>query len=82
MAVVFYSQSYGQKSADRKSPKKYFGFHISLWCLTQDTNQGFTSNKPTHNLLDYGDFKIYANKSEVIRVYKSHIEDIIGQINL
>ena len=32
-------------------------FHIS--CLTWNTNQGFTSNKPTHHLLDYADFKFY-----------------------
>ena len=44
-----------QKSAERKSPRKYF-FHISFWCLTWDTNPGFTSNKPTHYLLDCGDY--------------------------
>ena len=30
-------------------------FHISFWCPTWGTNPGFTSNKPTHYLLDYGD---------------------------
>ena len=37
---------------ERKSPKKYF-FHISFWCLILDTSPDFTSNKPTHYLLDY-----------------------------
>ena len=32
----------------------FFLFHTSSWCLTWYTNLGFTSNKPTHNLLDYG----------------------------
>ena len=36
--------------------RNIFFFHISFWCLTWDTNPGFTSNKPTHYLLDYGDF--------------------------
>ena len=31
-------------------------FHTSFWCLTWYTKPGFTSNKPTHYLLDYGDF--------------------------
>ena len=30
-------------------------FHISFWCLTWDTNPGFTS-KPTHYLLDHGSY--------------------------
>ena len=28
----------------------------SFWCLAQDTNPGFSSNKPTHSLLEHGDF--------------------------
>ena len=31
-------------------------FYISFRCLTWDTKPGFTSNKPTHYLLDYGHF--------------------------
>ena len=31
-------------------------FHISNCCLICDTNPGFTSNKPIHDVLDYGDF--------------------------
>ena len=44
-----------QKSYERKSLKKYF-LHIFVRCLTCDTNPGFMCNKPTHYLLDYGDF--------------------------
>ena len=29
---------------------------FSFWCLTWGLNPGFTSNKQTHYLLDYGDF--------------------------
>ena len=39
----------------RKSPKKYYLFHIAFWCLTYDMNPIFTFYKKTH-LLDYGDF--------------------------
>ena len=31
-------------------------FCILLWCLAWGSNPGFTSNKPTHYSLDYGDF--------------------------
>ena len=31
-------------------------FHIFLWCPTWDLNQGLTSNKPSHYLLEQGDF--------------------------
>ena len=44
-AVLIYSQSFCQKSAERISPKKYFF----------DVRPGFTSNKLTHYLQDYGD---------------------------
>ena len=55
-AGLFYSQSFCLKSTERKSLNKYFFLHISFWCLTWATNPGFTSNKPTHYLLDYGGF--------------------------
>ena len=45
MAVFIYSQSFCQKSAERKSPKKY-------------SNPGFSSNKPTHYLLGHGDITL------------------------
>ena len=32
-------------------------FLISFWCLAWGSNPGFSSNKPTHYLLDHGDFK-------------------------
>ena len=40
---LFDSQSFCRKSAERKSPKKYF-FRISFWCLAWDSNPGFSSN--------------------------------------
>ena len=45
---TFQSQSFCQKSAERKSLKKYFLYFGG-------SNPGFTPNKPTHYLLDYGD---------------------------
>ena len=41
-------------------------FHISFRCLTWISNPGFTSNKPTHYLLDYGDINI--KKPEALEV--------------
>ena len=37
---------------------EYIFSHISFWCLTWDLNRGLTSYKPTHYLLDYGEFFI------------------------
>ena len=31
-------------------------FVSRFWCLAWDSNPGFSSNKPTHYLLDHGDF--------------------------
>ena len=33
-------------------------FRISFWCLAWDPNPGFSSNKPTHYLLDLGVFNV------------------------
>ena len=49
-----YSQSFCQKSVEKKLPKKYFRF--SFWYLACNSNPGFSSNKPTHCLLDHDDF--------------------------
>ena len=62
-----YPQSFCQKYAERKSPKKYIFFHISFL----DTNPGFTSNKNTLYLLDYGEFKSY-NVPLLNRYYHFH----------
>ena len=35
-------------------------FIIHFWWLTRDTNPGFSSNKPTHYILDHGDFFSFA----------------------
>ena len=55
MAGFFYSQSLCHKSAERKSPKKYFSYFIfddwpGIW------TQALASNKPTHYILDHGNF--------------------------
>ena len=54
-SFLIYSQSFCQKSAERKSPKKYY-FVDCFWCLAWGSNPGFTSNKSTHYLLDYSNF--------------------------
>ena len=50
-----YSQSICQKSAQRKSPKKYFSYFVLMSGLGLEPRL-FFSNKPTHYLLDHGDF--------------------------
>ena len=39
-------------------------FRISFWCLTWGSNPGFSSNKPTHYLLDHGDFYIFKKQTQ------------------
>ena len=46
-----------QKSAESKSPKKYFSYFI-LDDSPGIRTQAFASNKPTHYILDHGDFQI------------------------
>ena len=50
-----YFPSFCQKSAERKSPKKY----LHIFVLMGGLNLSLTSNKSTHYLLDNGDFKQY-----------------------
>ena len=49
-----YSQSFCQISAERGNRRRN-NFYILFWCLALGTNPGFSSNKPTHYLLDQGD---------------------------
>ena len=55
------SQSSCQKSDERKCRRNVFFFFIFRF----DANPGFTSNKSTHYLLDYGDSNI--SWSEILR---------------
>ena len=55
-----YSQSFFQKPTERKSPKKYFSY-LNGWWLTGIRTQSFEYNKPTHYILDHGDFIIIVN---------------------
>ena len=66
-----YSQSFCQKSAD--SFRRRNTFCILLWCLTWVSNPEFTSNKPTHYLLDYGDF-IHLQGSHMWTMLKSEYQ--------
>ena len=56
MAIFIYSQSFCQKSAEKKAPKKYFSYFVLMSGLGLEPWL-FISNKPTHYLLDHGDFK-------------------------
>ena len=49
-------------------------FIFSFWCLTWGLNSCLTSNKPTHYLLDYGDFTFIsfcANIAQLIIVVRT-----------
>ena len=56
MAISLYSQSFCQKFAERKSPKKYFLYFVlmSAW----GSNPDLRSNRPSYYLLDYGDINM------------------------
>ena len=46
----------------RGNRRRNIFFYLLFWYLTFDTNKGFTSNKPTHYLLDYDDAQyLYEN---------------------
>ena len=62
MAGLVYSHSFGQKPAERKSPKKYFLFVFRSDDWPGIRTRAFTSNKPTQYLLDHCDF-IFINLS-------------------
>ena len=51
-----YSQSFWQKSAERKSPKKYFSYFIFDDWSGIRTQAFVKSNKPAHYILDHDDF--------------------------
>ena len=55
---------YCQKSAERQRPKNIFIFQFL--CLTWGLKSGLTSNKPTHLVLNYGDFVIW-QRSTIFR---------------
>ena len=42
-------------------------FVFCFRCLAWGSNPGFTSNKPTHYLLDYGDFMIWLDYNDGIK---------------
>ena len=58
--IQFYSQSFCQKSTEGKEAEEIFSF----LCLTWVLNSCLTSNKPTHYLLNYGDFYVYTHTHE------------------
>ena len=53
-----YSQSFCQKSAERKLQKKYISVNRFRY-LTRGLNRGLTSINPTRNLLLYGDHMVW-----------------------
>ena len=63
-----YFQSFCQKSTERKSPKKYFLYFVSMSGLGLEIWL-FSSNKPTHYLLDHGDFPFFFITNLIIRFY-------------
>ena len=57
MAGLFTLESFCQKSAERKSPKKYFSYFIfDDWPGIR--TQAFAFNRPTHYILDHDDLTI------------------------
>ena len=57
MAILFTLRVFCQKSAEWKSPTIYCLYFVLMSGLGFE-NPGFTSNKPTHYLLDRDDLKL------------------------
>ena len=57
MAILFTHRVFARKLL--KSPKKYFFIHISFCskCMILCLNYSFMSNRPTHYLLDFGNYR-------------------------
>ena len=53
-------------------------FCISFWCLAWGSNPGFTSNKPTHYLLDCGDFMPLGIATPIIKPLHLNGIEIVG----
>ena len=70
MATLIYFQSFCQKSAERGNRRRNT-FRTLFWCLAW--NPGFSSNKPTHYLLDYGDFILYYDLWKIMAINKTRI---------
>ena len=54
VSILFTLKSFCHKFADRKSLKKYFSYFVLMFGLGLEP--WLSSNKPTHYLLDHGDF--------------------------
>ena len=55
MATFIYSQSFARNLL--RGNRRRNTFRILFWCMAWGLNRGFRSNKSTHYLLNYGDFK-------------------------
>ena len=56
-------------------------FRISFWCLPWGSNLGFSSNKPTHYLLDHGDYINCLYFPKFIICYQTVLTYINGHYN-
>ena len=69
-----YSKIFYRKSAERKSPKKYFSYFIfDDWpgILTQ----AFASKKPTHHILEHGDLQHYHDFQSNVAIFPSVVQE-------
>ena len=48
-----------------------------FWCLTWDSNLGFSSNKPTHYLLDHGDLNVDGKTQNLVQCCTTLANEII-----
>ena len=60
-------------------------FCILFWCLAWDSNLGFTSNKPTHYLLDHGEHSLNVSQPLIILLdmtqhYINRVFDLLGNL--
>ena len=73
MASLFTLRVFARNMLKEIAEEIIFFFHVSFRCLTWDTNPGFSFNKPTHCLLDYGDFNY---KLKIVHNFQRQIGDV------
>ena len=82
MAILFTLRVFTRNLLRGNRPKNTF--RILFWCLAWGSNSGFSSNKPTHYLLDHVDLRVYKFEIDYrkkIQKKKQQIFDILKPLS-
>ena len=70
MAILFNLRAFARNLL--RGNRRRNTFHISFWRLVWDSNPGFSSNKPTHYLLDHGDLNTVFFRNKLVFHFSQH----------